>query len=114
MTGIEYVIEIQGQQAVDAGYAFQDGRCYRVIRDWNGRFMGQLEVVLDDPDRLYNGIPSQWVAVSFIDGNDIERILSYLAKIGFKDCPCVISQENRSNDRPDGKDDYGEMCCFII
>lgn len=114
MAGIEYVISIQGQQAVDAGYAFQRGHCYRVIRDWNGRFMGQLEVVLDDKDKIYNGIPSQWVDVSFIDRNDIERILSHLSKIGFKGCPCVIGQENRSDERPDGKDDYGEMCCLII
>lgn len=114
MAYIEYVIDIQGQQAVDAGYAFQGNYCYRQIKDWNGRFMGQLEVVLDDKDELFNGIPSQWVSVAFIQRDDIEKILSYLAKIGFKGCPCEIRQENLNDYRPDGKQDDGGLCYLII
>lgn len=111
---VEYVIDIQGQQAVDAGYALQDGHCYKVIKDWNGRFMGQLEVVLDEPETVYNGIVQQWVQVAFVRQDDIQRVLSYLAKNGFTGCPCEISQESLENERPDGKKDEGTLCCMII
>lgn len=111
---IEYSIELQGQKAVDVGYALQGNHCYKVITDWNGRFMGQLEVVLDDKNVVYNGFTSQWVAISFLHREDIERMLSYLRKAGFVGCPCIIIQENRYDVRPDGKPDDGELCCFIL
>lgn len=41
MRKIEYVISIQGQQAVSAGYALQQGKCYKVIKDNDNRFIDQ-------------------------------------------------------------------------
>lgn len=110
----EFVIAIQGKSAVNAGCALQGDQCYKSITDWNGRFMGQLEVVLDNPEVIYKGIPSQWVDVSFITMDDIERVLKYLAKVGFAGCPCMIMQENRNWERINGKPNDGILCCMII
>lgn len=114
MAKIEYVISIQDQKAVSNGYALQNGHCYKVIQNSKGKFLGQLEVVLDDHDNIYKGIPSLWVDVSFISYEDIKTVLKWLKSNGFFGCPCIISQENRSDYRPDNKANDGDLCCFII
>lgn len=45
----EYILSLQGQQAVNAGYRFQGEHCYRGIYD-HGKRIAQLEVVLDSEE----------------------------------------------------------------
>ena len=104
----QYCIAIQGQKAVNAGYAFQRGSCYRGIFD-HGKKIAQLEVVLDE-DTYYNGILSKWVDVIVFQQKDIEKTLGQLEKIGFKGCPCIISLEKVQGCFSEAK----SLCCLII
>lgn len=116
-----YTIMINGQKAVDAGYKFCNGYCYRRIQT-HGKFLGQLEVVIDEPGQ-YNGLQNKWVSVAFIEnGKDVEKTLKALSKIGFSGCPCVISLDQEYDDEDLTADDLsylyeigsGELCCMII
>ena len=85
-----YTIMVNGQKAVDAGYAYCAGNCYRGIFDGSER-IGQMEVVLDD-DTIYHGRVSKWVSISFIrSGKSIEKCLDILADLGFSRCEACIS-----------------------
>lgn len=91
-----YTIMINGQKAVDAGYKFCNGRCYRGIYT-HGKRIAQLEVVVDDEGE-YNGFPQKWVFVGYIkSGEDVKRTLEALKKIGFSGCPCAIDYEDWSD-----------------
>ena len=70
-----YVIYLQGAEAVKAGYAYQNGRCYRRILH-DGEYAGQLEVVRDDEE-------AQLVAVSYIPESCVEFVKAELAENGF-------------------------------
>lgn len=86
-----FCISINGQKAVDLGYAIQNGNCYAQI--WNGSIsIGQLEVVIDEPG-VYNGFPKKWVDVSFIKHENVELAMSMLRRLGFSRCPAVIIEE---------------------
>ena len=83
-----FVISINGQKAVSAGYAFCAGKCYARFCD----NLAQLEVVVDD-DGTYNGNPNKWVDVSYIKrGSDVLRVLDALRSAGFAGCKCIVSQ----------------------
>ena len=104
-----FTIAINGQKAVDAGYIFQRGNCYRDIIT-HGAKIGQLEVVVDD-DGEFNGNPNKWVDVSWIKtGADVQRALRALAKIGFAGCPCIVSECVLSGCIEDSNDLF---CCII-
>jgi hypothetical protein len=106
-----FVISVNGQKAVDAGYKFQKGACYRQIIN-HGKALAQLEVVVDD-EGMYNGNPNKWVDVAYIKtGKDVETVLNILSKIGFKNCPCFISEVINSN--TDFIDTEKELFCTII
>ena len=86
--GKYFVISINGQKAVSAGYAFCAGKCYARFCD----NLAQLEVVVDD-DGTYNGNPNKWVDVSYIKrGSDVLRVLDALRSAGFAGCKCIVSQ----------------------
>ena len=87
----EYVLSIQGQRAVDAGYKFQQNYCYRGIYD-HGERIAQLEVVLDS-DLIYNGLESKWVDVTLYDWKYADRVLKQLERLGFKGCLCMFYDE---------------------
>ena len=90
----EYVISMQGQRAVDAGYKFQQNYCYRGIYD-HGERIAQLEVVLDS-ELVYNGLISKWVDVTLYDWRYADRVLKQLKRLGFEGCLCMFYDE--SND----------------
>lgn len=69
------VIYLQGVEAVKAGYAYQNERCYRRILH-NGEYAGQLEVVRDDEE-------AQLVAVNYIPESCVEFVKAELAENGF-------------------------------
>ena len=84
----EWIISIQGQRAVDAGYKFQQNYCYRGIYD-HGERIAQLEVVLDS-DLVYNGLVSKWVDVILYKWEYADRVLKQLERLGFKGCLCMF------------------------
>ena len=57
-----WTIYMDGAEAVKAGYAFQNGYCYRRIRENRrkcsdyGDYVGQLEVVRDDAEAQLVGV----------------------------------------------------------
>ena len=87
----EWVISIQGQRAVDAGYEFQKNYCYRGIYD-HGERIAKLEVVLDS-DMVHNGLVQKWVDVTLYDWRYADRVLKQLEKLGFKGCLCMCYDE---------------------
>lgn len=87
----EWVISIQGQRAVDAGYKFQKNYCYRGIYD-HGERIAQLEVVLDS-DMIYNGLVQKWVDVTLYKWEYADRVLKQLERLGFKGCLCMCYDE---------------------
>ena len=87
----EWVISIQGQRAVDAGYKFQQNYCYRGIYD-HGERIAQLEVVLDS-DIVYNGLVQKWVDVTLYDWRYADRVLKQLGRRGFKGCSCMCYRD---------------------
>ena len=104
-----FSVSINGQKAVEAGYAFQSGFCYRQIRT-HGRVIGQLEVVIDEEGE-FNGIPNKWVTVAWIKtGEDVKRVLNALAKIGFSGCSCYVSEDTTTGCYTEEKELF---CCII-
>ena len=87
----EYVLSLQGQRAVDAGYKFQRGYCYRGIYD-HGERIAQLEVVLDS-DEVYNGLVQKWVDVILYKWEYADRVIKQLERLGFKGCLCMCYDE---------------------
>lgn len=104
----QYVIAINGQKAVNAGYAFAGNHCFRPLYDAN-RYIGQLEVVLDS-DESYNGIPVKWVDVTVLHREDLPQLLALLSSSGFKDCPCIIQEEDLEGCIAHDTD----LCCMRI
>ena len=96
--GHEWVISIQGQQAVDAGYKFQKNYCYRGIYD-RGERIAQLEVVLDS-DIVHCGLVQKWVDITLYDWRYADRVLKQLERLGFQGCLCMLYDELS----PDGSD----------
>ena len=103
-----YTISLNGQKAVNIGYAIQQNHCYHVIND-NNRFVGQLEVVIDE-EGYYNGFPNKWVAVSYINRNDIKKVIDILGNIGFSGFPAIISEETEVDCYAKATD----LCCIYI
>ena len=91
----QYVISINGQKAIEAGYAFVGNHCFRKLYKAK-HFIGQLEVVLDSEDE-YKGILQKWVDVTVPRRSDLIQMLDLLANNGFKDCPCIIQEEEVIN-----------------
>ena len=87
----EYVFSLQGQRAVDAGYKFQRGYCFRGIYD-HGERMAQLEVVLDS-DEVHNGLIQKWVDVTLYKWEYADRVIKQLERLGFKGCLCMCYDE---------------------
>ena len=101
-----FTISINGQKAVNAGYAFCAGYCYKQLVGG----IAQLEVVVDD-DGMYNGNPNKWVDVSYIKtGSNVETVLNMLKEIGFDGCPCIISKDFVTGCMVKSKN----LCCCII
>ena len=86
-----YTISINGQTAVNAGYAFQKDSCYRGIYN-HGERIAQLEVVLDEPT-IYNGLPVKWVDVSHIEGKNVSKVWEQLKRLGFSACWAILIEE---------------------
>ena len=104
-----FVISINGQKAVDMGYKFQKGSCYRQIMN-HGKAIAQLEVVVDDGG-YYNGNPNKWVDVAYIKtGRDVKTTLDILSKLGFSNCPCFVSYMVQTECR----EEETELFCTII
>lgn len=83
-----YVISINGEKAVKAGYKLCNGYCCTSF--CNG--LAQLEVVVDD-DGFYHGNPNKWVDCAYIKrGADVLRVLDALKLSGFSGCKCIVSQ----------------------
>lgn len=87
----EWVISIQGQRAVDAGYKFQGESCYRGIYD-HGERIAQLEVVLDS-EEVYKGLQSKWVDVILYKWEYADIVIKQLERLGFKGCLCMFYDE---------------------
>ena len=87
----EYVLSLQGQRAVDAGYKFQQNYCYRGIYDHVER-IAQLEVVLDS-DIVHCGLVQKWVDVILYKWGYAERVIKQLERLGFKGCLCMFYDE---------------------
>lgn len=86
-----YEIMINGQQAVDAGYAFCKNSCTRGVYK-AGKRIAQMEVVLDD-DGSYNGLLNKWVYVGYIKNTkDVAKTLSCLARMGFEGCLATVGR----------------------
>ena len=90
-TDHEWIISIQGQRAVDAGYKFQKNYCYRGIYD-HGERIAQLEVVLDSYI-VKCGLVQKWVDVILYDCKYADRVLKQLERLGFKGCLCMCYDE---------------------
>lgn len=86
-----WVVSIQGQRAVDAGYKFQKNYCYRGIYD-HGERIAQLEVVLDS-ELVHEGLVQKWVDVRLYDCRYCDRVLRQLERLGFKGCLCMCYDE---------------------
>lgn len=91
MNGKTFCISINGQRAVDLGYAIQNGYCYSAIYDSSTK-IGQLEVVIDEPG-IYKGRTNKWVDVSYIEQDNVDVALSILSRMGFKGCHALIIEE---------------------
>lgn len=87
-----YCLSFNGQNAVDSGYKFQNGYCYRPIYN-HGDIIAQLEVVIDEPGS-YNDLPCKWVDVSYIDKKNINAVINQLEKIGFKNQTAWLYEED--------------------
>ena len=87
----EYVLSIQGQRAVDAGYKFQQNYCYRGIYD-HGERIAQLEVVLDS-DEVHEGLIQKWVDVTLYKWEYADRVIKQLERLGFNGCLCMCYDE---------------------
>lgn len=87
----EWVISVQGQRAVDAGYKFQQDHWCRCIYD-HGEKIAQLQVVLDS-DLIYKGLASKWVDVILYKWEYADAVLSQLERLGFKGCLCAFYDE---------------------
>ena len=87
----EYILSIQGQRAVDAGYKFQRGYCFRGIYD-HGERIAQLEVVLDS-DKVHGGLIQKWVDVTLYKWEYADRVIKQLERLGFKGCLCMFYDE---------------------
>ena len=95
----EYVFSLHGQRAVDAGYKFQRGYCFRGIYD-HGVRIAQLEVVLDS-DEVHNGLVQKWADVILYKCEYADRVIKQLERLGFKGCLCMCYDElndERQND----------------
>lgn len=97
--GQGWVISIQGQRAVDAGYKFQKNYCYRGLYD-HGERIAQLEVVLDS-EKVHNGLVQKWVDVTLYDWRHCDRVLRQLERLGFKGCLCMCYDELRDASQKD-------------
>lgn len=86
-----YVVSVHGAKAVKAGYDFQHGHCYRQIID-HKKVIGQLEVVLDDPELIYNNFSSEWVDISFIRAANVAKVLHQLERLGFSGCFAILQE----------------------
>lgn len=85
-----YILYFMGECAVKAGYALQNGKCYRVIRSADGAYCGQVEVVRDDEH-------AQLVSVSYIPESRKDYVVSFLSENGFSGMiayPESFSDEN--------------------
>ena len=92
-----FVLSIGGQKAVDAGYRFCGGSCYRGVYTHNER-LGQLEVVVDDSGE-YNGLPNKWVDVSYIPTEAaLKSAIKALKKLGFSGCYCFATKTVERDD----------------
>ena len=87
----EWIISIQWQRPVDAGYKFQQNYCYRGIYD-HGKRIAQLEVLLDS-DRVHCGLVQKWVDVTLYDWRYAYRVLKQLKRLGFEGCLCMCYDE---------------------
>ena len=104
-----FVISINGQKAVDAGYSLCGSHCYSGLTV-DGQRIAQVEVVVDDAG-TYNGNPNKWVDVSYIkNGKDVEKAINALAESGFSGCPCFISYAVISGCYEKSE----ELCCLVI
>ena len=104
----QFNIAINGQKAVDAARSFIGNACCKGIYN-HGKRIAQVEVVIDD-DGSYNGNLNKWVDVTVFEQKNIETVVKQLARIGFKNCPCIIQVENVTGCYAVAKD----LCCFII
>ena len=95
----EWVISIQGQRAVDAGYKFQQNYCYRGIYD-HGERIAQLEIVLDS-DRVHCGMVQKWVDVTLYKWEYADRVLKQLERLGFKGCLCMFYDDMSNSGQDD-------------
>lgn len=75
----EWVISIQGQRAVDAGYKFQGDHWCRCIYDDHGEKIAQLEVIL-----------GRWVDVILYKWEYADAVLGQLERLGFRGCLCAF------------------------
>ena len=107
------ILSIQGQKAVDAGYKFQNGSCYRVIQK-HGKRMGQIEVVLDS-DEYSNGIKQKWAEVTIYDLKYFEDVVKQLKRLGFDKCPCMFELEYDPSEICASDEDFKKyQFCFIL
>ena len=95
----EWIISIQGQRAVDAGYKLQQNYCCRGIYD-HGERIAQLEVVLDS-DIVYNGLVSKWVDVILYKWEYADRVLKQLERLGFNGCLCMFYDDMSNSGQDD-------------
>ena len=87
----EYILSLQGQRDVCAGYKFQRRYCYRGIYD-HGERIAQLEVVLDS-DIVKYGLVQKWVDVTLYKWEYADRVIKQLERLGFKGCLCMCYDE---------------------
>lgn len=116
--GRRYVIEVNGQKAVDAARDFIGARCYRQLQI-GGAFAAQVEVVIDEPGD-YNGYANKWVAFSFIPAAMVPAVFAWLENNGFSGCLASLANEDADGPRefeqlftvgdftPDAAADYDE------
>lgn len=94
---ISYCVSINGQKAVDVGYKFCNGKCYRGIYNHKKR-LGQLEVVIDSPGE-YKGRPNKWVDISWIENTKtLETVKKLLPKLGFSGCYAIVTKDMQEKD----------------
>ena len=121
--GRRYVIEVNGQKAVDAARAFIGSRCYRQLQI-GGAFAAQIEVVIDEPG-TYNGHSNKWISVSFIPAAMVPAVMAWLENNGFSGCLASLANEDADGPRefeqlftvgdftPDAASDYDEQLTNI-